>query len=144
MLSRPHLEFSLHHSVKLRAPPTAEQKNTYAKRLDDVIQTAYSRLIKTQQRYKRDFDRRIKKIQRNIREGDYVYINPTDGMSKTGKLESPALGTFRVLKTNERAVVIQRNQDVERINVDRITYAPPPENAPPAKSFAPTANDIGE
>ena len=57
-LSRPPPEFSLHRSVKLRAPPIAEQKNDYARRLDDGIQTAYSRLMKTktQQRYKRDFD----------------------------------------------------------------------------------------
>ena len=42
VLPRPPPEFSRHHSVKLRAPPTAEQKNDYARRLDDVIQTAYS------------------------------------------------------------------------------------------------------
>ena len=65
-----------------------------------MIHTAYSRLRKTQQRYKRDFYRRIKKIQRNIREGDYVYIDPTDGMSKAGKLEIQALGSFRVLKSD--------------------------------------------
>ena len=94
VLSRPPPELSLHHSVKLRAPPTAEQKNNYAKRLDDV------------------------------------------------KPESPALGPFRVLKTDERTVVIQRNQDVERINADRITYPPPPENAPPPEAFAPISNDI--
>ena len=89
----------------------------------------------TQQRYKRDFDRRIKKIKRNIREGDYVYIDPTDGISKTGKLETPALRPLHVLKTDGRAVVTQRNQDVERINADRITYAPP-------EAFAPTSDDI--
>ena len=77
--------------------------------MDNVIQTAYSRLMKTQQRYKRDFDRRIKKIKRNIREGDYVYIDPTDRISKTGKPEFPALGTFCMLKTDGRTVVIQRN-----------------------------------
>ena len=142
LLSRPLPEFSLHHSVKVRAPPTAEQKNYYARILDDVIQTAYSRLMRTQQRYKRDCDRRIKKIQRNIREGDYVYIDPTDGMSKTGKLESPALGPFRILKNDGRTVIIQRNQEVERINGDSITYALPPENAPPPEAFAPTGNNI--
>ena len=91
VLSRPQPQLSLQHSVKQRAPPKAEQKNDYERRLDDVIQTVYSRLMKAQQRYMRDFDRRIKKIQRNIREGGYVYIDPTDGMSKTGKLESPGL-----------------------------------------------------
>ena len=56
--------------------------------------------MKTQQSYKSDFERRIKKIKRNIREGDYVYIDPTEGISKTGKLESPALGPFRILKND--------------------------------------------
>ena len=107
-----------------------------------MMQTAYSRLMKTQQRYRRDFDQRIKKIKRSIREGDYVYIYPTDGISKTGKLESPGLGPFRVLKNDGRTVVIQRNEDVERINADRITYAPPPGNAPPSEAFAPASNDI--
>ena len=79
VLSRPQPEFSLHHSVELRAPPTAEQKNYYAKRLHDVIQTAYSRLMKKQKRYKSDFDRRIKKIKRNIREETTcTFIQPTE------------------------------------------------------------------
>ena len=97
-----------------------------------------------QQRYKREFDRRIKKIKRSIREGDCVYIDLTDGISKTGKLESPGLGPFRVLKNDGQTVVIKRNEDVERINADRITYAPPPGNAPPREAFAPAGNDIEE
>ena len=80
--------------------------------------------MRTQQQYKRDFDKRIKKIKRNIREGDYVYIDPTDGMSKTGKLESPELGPFRVLKNNGRMFVILRHGNVERIMAGRITYEP--------------------
>ena len=72
VLSRPAPKFSLYHSVKLRTPPTAERNNDYAKRLEDVIQTAYSRLRKTQRRYRGDFDQRMKKIRRNIRDGDYV------------------------------------------------------------------------
>ena len=144
VLSRPPPEFSLQNSVKLLAPPKAEQKNDYARRLDGAIQMAYSRLMKTQQRYKRDLDKRIKKIKRNIREDDDVYIDPTDGMSKTVKLESSALGTFRVLKNDGRTLVIQRNEDVERINADRITYAPPPEDAPQPEAFAPTADNISK
>ena len=47
-----------------------------------------------------------------------------------------------MVKIDERTILIQRNQDVERINADRITYAPPPENAPPPEAFAPISNDI--
>ena len=123
VLSRPPPEFSLHHSAKLRAPPRAEQKNDYARRLDDAIQTVYSRLMRTQQRYKRDFDKRIKKIKHNIPEGDYVYIDPTDGMSKTGKLESPALGPFRVLKNDGRTFVIQQ-VGTQRHRKMQLSYIP--------------------
>ena len=45
-------------------------------------------------------------------------------------------------KTDERTVVVKRNQDVERINAERITYAPPPENAPPTEAFASTSKEI--
>ena len=95
-----------------------------------------------QQRYKRDFDRRIKKIKRRIRESDYVYIDPTDRMSKTSKLESPALGPFRNLKNDGRIVVIQRNEDLERIIADQTKNAPQPENGSPREAFAPTSSDI--
>ena len=47
-----------------------------------------------------------------------------------------------MLKINGRAVLIQRNHDVERINADHIMYAPPPENAPAPEAFAPISNDI--
>ena len=47
-----------------------------------------------------------------------------------------------MLKIEERTVVIKRNQTVERINVDIITYAPPPENAPPPEAFEPSGNDV--
>ena len=73
-----------------------------------------------------------------------MYIDLTDEMLKTGTLESPALGPFRLLKTDGRTVVFQRNQDVKRINVDRITYAPPPENAPPPEAFARITDYIDE
>ena len=47
-----------------------------------------------------------------------------------------------MLKTDERTVVIQRNQDVERIKADSITCAPPPEDAPQPEAFGPIGNDI--
>ena len=108
VLALPPPEFSLHHSVKLRAPLTAEQKNNYATRLEYAIQTAYSRLMKTQQRYKLDFDKRSKKIKRNIREGDYVYIDPTDGMSKTGN--SRAQRSDRSTYSKRKVVLSSSNE----------------------------------
>ena len=110
VLSRPPPEFSLHHTVRSRTRPTQEQRNEYVRRLDDTIEHAYTRLVATQARYKRDFDKSIRKIKQRIRTGDYVYIDPMDGLSKTGKLQSPALGPFRVIRKDERTYIIDRNR----------------------------------
>ena len=112
------------------------------RRLDDTIEHAYTRLLATQARYKRDFDKRIRKIKQRIRTGDYVFIDPTDGLSKTGKLQSPALGPFRVIRTDERTYVIDRNRATERVHADRVTYAPPPENAPTKDDNATTTEHL--
>ena len=51
----------------------------YVKRLDDSIQHAYTRLLSTQARYKRDFDKRIRKIRQLIKPEGYVYKDPIYG-----------------------------------------------------------------
>ena len=48
-----------------------------------------------------------------------------------GKLGPIAEGPYRVFLNDKRTFVIQRGEVVERVNSDRVTYAPPPENAPP-------------
>ena len=55
-------------------------------------------------------------------------MDSTDGQSKTGKLRSPAIGPYRVLRKDDRTYVIDQDDVIERFNADRVTYAPPPEN----------------
>ena len=129
VLSRLPPEFSLHHSIRSRARPTQDQRNDYVKRLDDTMQHAYTRLFSTQARYKRDFDKRIRTIRQRIKRGDYVYLDPTDGQSKTRKLRSPAIEPYRVLRKDDRTYGIDLHGATERINADRVLYAPPPENS---------------
>ena len=128
VLSRPLPEFSLHHSIRSCARPTQEQRNDYVRRFDDSIQHVYTKLLATQAQYKRDFDKRIRRIRQRIKPGDYVYMDPTDGQSKTGKLRSPAIGPYRVLRKDDKTYVIDRDGAIERVNADRVTYAPPPDN----------------
>ena len=109
VLSRTPPEFSLRHTVRSRTRPTQEQRNDYVRRLDDTMEHAYNLLLATQARYMRDFDKRIRNIKQRIRTGDYVYIDPTDELSKTGKLQSPALGPFYVIRKDERTYLFDRN-----------------------------------
>ena len=108
VLSRPPPEFSLHHTVRLLTRPTQKQLNDYVRRLDETIEHAYTQLLATQARDERDFDKHIRNIKKRMRAGDYVYIDPTDGLSETGKLQSPALGPFRIIRNDDRTYVIYR------------------------------------
>ena len=66
-------------------------------------------------------------IRQLIKSGDYVYLKPTNRQSKIGELRSPAIGRSCVLRKDERTYVIDRDGAIERINADRVTYAPPHE-----------------
>ena len=65
----------------------------------------------------------------SVKPEDYAYLEQTDGKSKTGKLRSPAIEPYRVLRKYDRTYVMDHEGATERINADGVTYAPPPENA---------------
>jgi len=81
-----------------------DRRNAFARGLDDAMQSAYTRLKRTQARYKRNFDSRVRRANKHIRPGDYVFVDPSDGTTKGTKLGNHALGPFRVLKNDERTV----------------------------------------
>ena len=83
VLSRPLPAFSLYHNSLGNRKPTGEQRDHYVEQLDAKLAKAYDRLIKTQRRYKRDFDKRVRTANRDIRPGEYVYLDPTDGTTKS-------------------------------------------------------------
>ena len=60
--------------------------------LDVAMQKAYGRLEKSQKRYKRDFDTRVRRANLDLEAGDYIFLDPTLQERKLGKLTSPAVG----------------------------------------------------
>ena len=97
VFSRPPPDFSLSHNERGVRKPSEEQREHCIEQLEATLQKVYDRLLKTQQRYKRDFDKRVRSANRNIRPGDYVYLDPTDGTTKGTKLGNHAFGPYRVL-----------------------------------------------
>ena len=77
MLSRPPPAFSLYHNSRGVRKATDEQREHDIEKLDAMIEKAYDRLLKTQRRYKRDFDKPVRTANRNIRAGEYVYPRRT-------------------------------------------------------------------
>ena len=109
----------------------------FLKTLDDTIQKAYGSLGRTQVRYKREFDKRMRRINTHLAPGNYIYRNPTDGAKTSNKLASPAVGPYRVLANDKRTITIDRDGATERVSADRCVYAPPPMDAPRASTTTP-------
>ena len=83
-----------------------------------------SRLLWSQARYKRDFDRRVRESNRHLTIGDYFYLDtPEKPKSKLGPITQ---GPYRVEKVWEHTIRINRDDVLERVNKDRVTAAPPP------------------
>ena len=137
VLSRPPPPFTLDQTADSAPNNRRFTKNEFLRRLDASLATARTQLAKTQQRYKDDFDKPVRRTNRKLRSVDFVYLNPSDGTAKTGKLEPAAIGPYRVLLNDKRTVYIDRDGLVERVSADRVVYSPPPATALPA-SASPT------
>ena len=55
-----------------------------------------------------------------------------------------AFGPYRVLANDRRTFVIQRDDEVERVNSDRVAYAPPTPDVPPPEPLEATPEDLAE
>ena len=144
VLSNPPARFSMHYDIgEPRYDPNSKKsREDRIRRLEGAIIKARTKLKKTQLRYKQDFDKRIRVSNRHIQAGQYIYLDPRDGEKVDGKLGPIAEGPYRVLLNDKRTFVIQRGEVVERVNSDRVTYAPPPENAPRRLRFEASTADI--
>ena len=128
VLTRPPPEFSLHHKVNARERPTAQSKADFIHRLDKAIHKAYASLMRTQSRYKKDYDRAVKRVNQSIRAGDWVLIdNPEENPTK---LQSHAQGPFRVLSNDGHTFTIDRAGQLERVGSDRVVASPAPHDVP--------------
>jgi len=68
VLSRPPPPFSLDRAVETGDPQAkADRRNAFARGLDDAMQSAYTRLKRTQARYKRNFDSRVRRAPGGLR-----------------------------------------------------------------------------
>ena len=120
----------MHRSLRDRSEPESRDRHQFLIALDETIAGAYNRLKKAQARYKKNFDKRVRRTNVNIGPGDYVFVDPNDGSKKKGKLQSPAEGPYRVQQRSGRTFTIDRKGATEVINSDRVTKAPRPHNAP--------------
>ena len=116
-------EFFLKHEPGRKAPaPTQEE---YVERLKIALGKAKKSLLKSQERYKKTFDRRVRHA-RKLKIDDKVYLDIEEGGIKRGKLSHGVAGAFRIVKVDNstNTVIIKRGNVVERVAMNRVVRAP--------------------
>ena len=100
-------------------------------RLKTLFATAARSSVAARARYKRDFDRRLRRNAETLTSGMYVFVRrdyapKTDGsVPRKHKLSPVADGPFRVISVDEKTVVIDDAQgNEERLSLDRVVKAP--------------------
>ena len=119
-----------HHSserARDRRARMSQAKEEFLKRLGEVMAKARHNLEKTQLRYKRNFDARIRARLRNLHPGSFVYREiPVHPEGVNPKLASPVDGPHRVIANNWPTILIDDHGRAVRVNANRLTKAPTP------------------
>lgn len=121
---------SLHLSVTTWPPSDRERKCDFFCRMVGTLQTAYVNLLCTKERYERDYDKRVRNMNRNIHTGVHVHQGSTDGSSQplltrlqtttVNKLRCLAIRPYRVLSNDVSTFVIDRDKTTKRVSADRV------------------------
>ena len=115
----------------------SDAKQKFLLRLREAILKARSNLARTQRRYKKDFDRRVRQRLRNLQVGDFVYREiPDHPVGVNPKLTSQVDGPFQVLDIEWPTIIIDVNGREVRVNANRLTqawYRPLPETPEPSE-----------
>ena len=119
-------------------PRQTEQR--FSQRLRSLMQSADKRLNATQARYKRDFDKRVRKFKTDITTGDLVFVQretatESEERRKTcrseaigyQKLRPKAVGPFPVVGVTTHTVTIIRDGIAHKISKDRVIRAAAPQ-----------------
>lgn len=141
VLSRPPPEFTLDHNAQRLAATTPATREDFAHRLAIALHKARKTLLRTQRRYKQDFDKRLRP-NNPIKVGDSVFLNLAENSLKAPKLTHQVSGPFLVLEVARNTAVIQRGDVVERVSLDRVTRSPAA--ARPRRPNEPTPSDLAK
>ena len=105
----------------------SQAKQAFLERLDHLVSKARRNLERTQARYKRNADARIRQRLGDLTPGDYVYREiPEHPQGVSPKLASPVEGPYKVLSTDGPTIVIEVRGHPVRVNANRLVRAPTP------------------
>ena len=114
-----------------------QEKTKFSQRLKLLMKTADARLEKSQARYKRDFDKRVRQFNTRLKYGDLVFVkretateyeerNRAARGAAIGhhKFRSKATGPYQVFAVTTSTVTIMRDGLADKVSKDRMVRAP--------------------
>jgi len=96
-------------------------KRAFMARLRKTIPKVAAALRKTQQRYKKNYEKNLATRNKDVRVGDYVY---TKAHQRRDKLSSLTLGPFLVVDLDDKTFVVKQGDEETRVSLDQATPAP--------------------
>ena len=110
-----------------RRARVSQAKQDFLARLTEAITKARKNLLRTQQRYKKNFDARVRAKLRDIRPGAFVYREiPMHPEGVNPKLASPVDGPFEVIENHWPTIIVNIRGKPVRVNANRLVRAPTP------------------
>ena len=99
-------------------------KRAFMARLRKTIPKVAAALRKTQQRYKKNYEKNLSTRNKDVRVGDDVY---TKAHQRRDKLSSLTLGPFLVVDLDDKTFVVKQGDEETRVSLDQATPAPRPD-----------------
>ena len=142
VLTRPPFPLNLENveTVNPEAYGSRQTEQRSRQVLRSLMQSADKHLTATQARYKRDFDKRVRKFNTDITPGELVFVKretatESEERHKTSRgeaigyhnLRSKAAGPFPVVSVTIHAVTIMRDGIADKISKDCVIRAPSPQ-----------------
>lgn len=92
-----------------------------------LMDTARKNMSIAQDRYKRDFDKRLRRPIQKLVVGNYVFVRKEYGSGERRTKLSPIVdGPFQVASLDSNTVTVLRNGEEEKLSRDRVVQSPTP------------------
>jgi len=111
-------------------PRTArEARERQRGHLRNLITQVRAALATAQRRYKRNFDKWVRPVNKALNIGDWVFVDAHD--TNRRKLDHKAVGPFEIVRTDGHTYTVLVDALPATVSSDHVTWAPPPTGQEP-------------
>jgi len=97
--------------------------------LRNLITQVRASLATAQRRYKRNFDERVRPVNKALKIGDWVFVDAHD--TDRRKLDHKVVGPFEIVRTDGHTYTDLVDGLADTVSSDHVTWAPPPTGKEP-------------